>query len=315
MTPAERLHARLDRMTANMRPDLARSILRAFDEIAGQVNTREAERIIERQVIDLLFANEGPISQVVIDNAFNGLRAELRSDIGDSARTFSKDIPGGARPLGIGFNILNPKVIEAVRTLETRVITTLSEGIRESVKQHVQAGIEKGVHPRTVARGLRDVIPLSPTHEQWVRNYRAELEAGDIDALNRRLRNRSWDRMIKSGQMTPERIDKAVEAYRKRLVSFNAETNARTAANDAQKLGQRLSWQDAIDKGLVTETNLMERWSTSRDDRVRPSHVAMDGEVKPWGAKWSNGQTVPGDDEFNCRCVSIVFIQRERAAA
>jgi hypothetical protein len=92
-------------------------------------------------------------------------------------------------------------------------------------------------------------------------------------------------------------------AYRKRMEAFNAETQARTAALDAQRLGQRLSWQDAIDRGIVKTDELYRTWVSVGDDRVRPEHVEMDGEEQPYEQPYSNGETVPGESTYNCRCI------------
>jgi len=41
------------------------------------------------------------------------------------------------------------------------------------------------------------------------------------------------------------------------------------------------------------------------DSRERDSHIAMEGDTVPWDQLYSNGQMIPGDTEYNCRCVSI----------
>ena len=50
-------------------------------------------------------------------------------------------------------------------------------------------------------------------------------------------------------------------------------------------------------------------WLSSRDSRVRDSHLAIDGETVPLGELFSNGMEYPGDqrgdpaESINCRCV------------
>jgi len=87
----------------------------------------------------------------------------------------------------------------------------------------------------------------------------------------------------------------------------------RTATLDALKKGQDLSWRDAIEKGVVVGT-LTKTWVTVHDDRVRPEHVAMDGQTVPFDAPYSNGQMVPGETDYNCRCISRVTVKREPIA-
>jgi hypothetical protein len=153
------------------------------------------------------------------------------------------------------------------------------------------------------------VIGLAPNQLKAVDNFRQMLETGDAEALTRALRDRRFDKTIrnalKGDGLTPEQIDRMTDAYRKRFLAFNAETNTRTAALDAQKLGQRLTWEQAVARGDVDGSRLTKRWSGTLDDRERDSHLAMEGETVPWDQPYSNGQMQPGDSEYNCRCVSI----------
>lgn len=48
------------------------------------------------------------------------------------------------------------------------------------------------------------------------------------------------------------------------------------------------------------------RWSTSHDERVRPSHRKLDGKTFRWDDPPSVGN--PGED-FNCRCVSVPLLK------
>jgi hypothetical protein len=91
------------------------------------------------------------------------------------------------------------------------------------------------------------------------------------------------------------------------MVAFNAETNTRTLSLEAQKVGSALTWQDAIDRGVVDPSRLMKRWSGVMDSRERPEHVAMEGEVVRFDEPYSNGEDIPGISTWNCRCVSIMF--------
>lgn len=188
------------------------------------------------------------------------------------------------------FSPLSPQVIDAIRALDTRVLRTLGDDIREVVRAYVENGLRNGIGPRELARQLRQIIGLAPHQLEWVEKYRAKLEA--------------------SG-MTPARIDKATTTYQNRLIAINAETNARTAALDAQKLGQHLAWEQQVQSGEVDGSKLTKRWSGTLDDRERDSHLVMEGETVPWDQPYSNGQMQPGDGEFNCRCVSVYSTRAE----
>jgi len=76
---------------------------------------------------------------------------------------------------------------------------------------------------------------------------------------------------------------------------------ARTEVGAAANYGS----QEAARQSGVVE---MKQWISSRDDRVRDSHKAMDGETQPLDKPYSNGCSAPcvggsAADVCNCRCV------------
>lgn len=306
MTRREReFWIKLRRRAARMEPDLAKAMLDGFENMRRMLSDAEVLRMIEsaESVLD------GPLTDHALGRAFADLQNELQAGVSDATRLFGRDIGEGIR-----FDFLNPRHIDAVRALDTKVMRGLKDEIRETVRQHIDQGLRDGVNPREVARGIRDVIGLAPNQEEAVRNYRRALEAGSRKALRYKLRDKRFDKAVIKGELTKEQIDRMVARYRERYINHNAETHARTASIDAMKLGQRLSWMDAIDKGIVRAEDLVEQWVTAGDERVRPEHQKMHGEKKPFYGVYSNGQTVPGESEYNCRCISRVIIQRRAAA-
>lgn len=53
-------------------------------------------------------------------------------------------------------------------------------------------------------------------------------------------------------------------------------------------------------------------WSTSHDERVRPEHAELDGQVFSWSSppQLENGPLHPGQD-YNCRCVALPLLEEE----
>jgi hypothetical protein len=91
-----------------------------------------------------------------------------------------------------------------------------------------------------------------------------------------------------------------IDAMRRKTLAFQTETVARTAALDAQKLAQRLSWEDAIAKGIVERDELEKTWVGVMDDRERATHVAMEkvtvGFDEPFVLPDGKRQQIPGDN-------------------
>ena len=77
---------------------------------------------------------------------------------------------------------------------------------------------------------------------------------------------------------------------------FKAMRVARTETSHAAGFGQR----EAAKQSGVVKTHT---WLTSRDDRVRDSHIAMEGETVDFDKPYSDGSMYPGEQDIMCRCV------------
>lgn len=406
-----RVHARASALV----PESTRDFLRAFDVLRAKLTGRQVEAWIAAGAVDRLIAYA--LTDADFGVAFSGYRARIQLVTRDAAAYFGKDIPGvPIKTVGVAFDYLNPRVVDAVRQLDTKMMQRLAAETRQTVRDVIQAGLEAGAGPRTTAIALRDVLELAPNQLAAVQNYRDALVAGDKGkALGYELRDKRFDGTIRrafagkrtalpnlpdfaftsditgsgygvvNGQvlaeykgrlvarleytkrngvltvddvivrpdfrrrgistrlydkllsdnptarlgknvttaegsafraaysqritgLTSAQIEKMVDAYRRKMIAFNAETNARTATLDAFKLGQELSWQDAKDKGLLGERDvLVKQWKGVMDKREREEHIAMEGETVLMDEAYSNGEMIPGESTYNCRCLSIVY--------
>lgn len=320
MSPTERaLWTRLHRRASTLQPELARAVLRAFVALREALTEAQLAALIQSGALESLL--DELFSEANLASALEPLKDRLRWGINDAARLARRDI-GALPPVGtatIAFDILNPSIRTAIAALETRVMQRLAADVREAVRQHVAAALEAGVGPRAIARGIRDVVGLAPNQEAAVRNFRAALEAGDrAKALGYVLRDRRFDAAVKKGALSPAQIDRMVDAYRRRMVAFHAETVSRTAALNAQKLGQRLAWEDAVGKGAVDAASLRRTWIGVMDDRERDTHVLMEGVTvgfdEPFRLPDGLVEMEPGDQEYNCRCLARVWAAPAGAA-
>jgi hypothetical protein len=308
VTPAEtQLWNRILSRASRQSGEIARELLKAYRIIREQLSDAQLARLIEDGRLDAVI--EAALPQRLLDSAFMPARDTIRNGIIDSVNLFAKDIPLGTRGIGVAFDSLSPYVIRGIRELESRVITTLEAETRETLRAFVENGLRDGIAPRAIARQVRSFIGLAPNQLQEVENFRAALEGRDgRDPFGYKLRDKRFDRTIEKGELSAEQIEKMTEIYRQKKIAWNAEVNARTAALDAQKLAQKLSWQAAIDQGIVDRDRLMKRWVGVMDSRERPEHVAMERETVPFDAQYSNGEDIPGSSTFNCRCISAYFL-------
>lgn len=308
----------IQRRAASLSPEMAAAIVRAFAAIRYALPERDLGRLVSLGYSDQLF--DEILTQAVLNTAFAPVRDRLRLGV---ARGFQYAITTVPAPptssLAIRFDVLSPRVVDAIRTLETRVITTLASDIRDTFRATIDAGLRADANPKATARELRAFLGLSPTQESYVRNYRLKLEQAHVTsgAMDNTLRHRRFDGAIRRAQssgtpLTAKEIETRADAYRRKMLAFNAETNARTATLDALKLGQRLSWEDAIDKGIVDRGDLQKTWVGVMDDRERPDHVAMEGATVPFDALFPqpSGEMIPGESTYNCRCLARYFVAR-----
>lgn len=313
MTPAQLLFwKRVQLRASRLQPDLAREVLRAFQALRNELGDINLLKLLETNQIEKIISEA--LSQTTLRDAFLPVRERIRDAVREAVKNTARDLPKVAQKLGGGFDILNPKIIEGIQTLESKVITTLEDGVRDTVRQIVERGLRDGEGPKSMARALRDHLSLAANQEAAVHNFERMLEEQDGEALTRELRDRRFDGTLKKAfagdGLTSAQIEKMTAAYRSRMENFNAETIARTASLDSQKLGQKLTWEAAIERGDVDGGDLTKTWVGVMDDRERPSHVAMEGETVPFDQSYSNGQMVPGESEYNCRCISIVRLTR-----
>lgn len=250
-----------------------------------------------------------------IDAAFSRFRAVTQGAVGDGVMYFARDVPGAQRfDVNVNFGVLQPRVVEAIRTMDDRVTERLRGEVRASYRGIMEQAYVEGIGPRQAAGRVRHLLGLAPNELRQVANFRAALEGKDgRDWRTYTARDKRYDRTIaralQGGGLTPERIDAMVEAYARKRLALSAEAHARTTMLNASKLAQQASWQTAVDQGIIGSL-LSKEWVTVGDSRVRPDHVDMRGEVAAFDQPYSNGQVVPGESEWNCRCWSRIFARR-----
>lgn len=279
------LWLRFQRRAGALAPKLRRDILDAFNairdaltdaQLADLIATGQLDQIIDSALLDASFL---PVRQRVVEATETGFNSAL------------PDMPKAAKGM-VGFDILSPDVITAVRKLDSRVVNTLKEDVRETVRAYIENGLRDGKNPRAIGRELRGIIGMSPTQTENLAKYEAKL------------------RGLKRNPLSESQIDKKLAAYQRKAVAINAETNARTATLDSLKLGQRMSWDDAAKKGIIDPATLFKTWISVGDSRVRPEHQAMHGQQVHYESHFSNGDDIPGESTYQCRCVARYVIKR-----
>jgi len=321
-----------------MTPELARRYLEAYRLIRESLTDAELASAIRSGSVERLLMEL--VSNETLDPSLLRLRLRLDQTLMDVARREAGHLPSWMKP--VVFDALSPHVLQAVRSFDGAAIASLREEVRQTVRETVERGLGAGLNPRRIARDLKGSIGLGAQQAEAVATFREQLLSGDRAALQRALGKgvirrpdgstivraahaggqgltkaqlATLDRLLGREAIPRARVERMVEAYRKRLIAWNTEAHARTATLQAQKLGHRLAWEDAIERGVVARHDLRRRWFTNLDGRERPEHHNMHGETVGFDEPFSNGEMTPGSSTFNCRCLARVFVSRAARAA
>ena len=310
MSPADlTLWLRVQRRAAVEYPDLLSALFRAYVYIRLSLTDAQIARVVSSGNVDELYSRV--LTQAMLDQAFGPVRERIRTSVGKGVIYAARDLPKPIPPaptIKFAFDVLNPRVIDGIRTLETKVITGLQDDVRETVRAVVENGLRDGAGAARIGRDIRGMVGLGPAQEQQVRNFRAALMGQEgRNPLGYVLRDKRFDRTLAKGPLSEAQVDKMVAAYSKRRIAQNADTVARTASLDSFKLGQHLSMADAVDRGIYDGSRLMKQWRGVLDDRERDSHLEMQDDTVGWDQPYSNGEMYCGEGEFNCRCISRYF--------
>jgi hypothetical protein len=316
VTPLERAAIlKAQSRVSRLQPDMTARILKAWAIIRESLSEAELTRMIDSGFLDRII--QEVLSEPDLDRAFLAFRQEIRQTVEDSYTLSIRDTPKAGKIEGvqaIAFDHLSEHVRTAIQKLETPVLTSLKDDIRETVRAAIRQGLDDGVAPRTVARGLRDVIGLGKNQLEQVQNFRDALEGKNGRTLtDYTLRNKRIDAMLEKGPLTAEQVDRYTEVYRKRRIAENANVVAQTTTRSAYKSGQALSWADAEEKGVIPEGfQAVKTWvHFDPQPNPRPEHQALNGETVPASENYSNGDSYAGEgDPWNCHCLDRFSIAR-----
>jgi hypothetical protein len=246
--------------------------------------------VSENQIVGIL-QKEGYFSKAYdnIDDLLDLLGEYLSDDVIPlitdawlaSGRKTSSVLPKGALIGAFSFDTRRVAALGANEGYRAQLVVDLREAQRLTITQVINRGIIEGRSRAQVARDIRASIGLTDKQEQWVENYRRQLSEMDSAALDRLLRDKRSDRLLRrlfdSGELlTTAQITSLVERYRQRIIKMRAGTIARTEALRAMRMGE----YDAIsaaNEARVLNPLLKRFWVTSMDERVRKYHISIPG--------------------------------------
>lgn len=166
------------------------------------------------------------------------------------------------------FDVVNPRPLQFAQRRAAELVTRVSRDTRANIRRVIVRGLREGQSATEMAKSIRQLAGFGLTRQQseWVATYRGRLEASTID---------------------PAKIDAKVMRYAAQKLRERAITIARTESITAANEGQRETWRQAQDEGLL----------------IYDADLPMQY-VTPWGRL--DGPPA----HVNCRCAEVTDFTR-----
>lgn len=230
----------------------------------------------------------------------------------------------------LDFDQTNPFSVRQARDNQLRLVNQFTQQQRRATREALIDGVRRGANPLEQARAFRDSIGLTERQVRAVNNYRRLLTDQSAEALDRALRDRRFDRTVRSAinsgkPLTSSQIENMVGRYHERYIKYRSQVIARTEALRSVHQGKDAMYRQSFEDGTLNPDNVTNEWNTARDDRVRDTHTSIHGQVKPFGEPFitSKGNALryptdpeaPAEESIQCRCALGTRITNVTASA
>ncbi len=210
--------------------------------------------------------------------------AAVVPDVFRKAATVTASLLSDQLGTSISFDLTNPRSVQWARTESAQLIVEITDSIREGVQAIIGTSIETGIAPKESARVIRRIVGLTDRQAQAVVTYRFDL---------------LW-----AGR-TGEDVARAADRYATQLLRYRSESISRTETIAAATHGQRETWRQAVDQGLLDPDRTQRVWQTTEDARTCPICEPMDGQEVGLEEPFTDGEGASVDmppAHPQCRC-------------
>jgi hypothetical protein len=223
------------------------------------------------------------------------------------------------------FNLANPRAVRSLQETRLRLVREFRFEQRLASQVLLEEAFAAGLAPIEQARILKRSIGLTQHQARIIQNYRRQLERRSSGALTRALRDKRFDSTIARAieldrPLTSAQIDRMVGRYQERWIQYRAQTIAKTETLAAAGAADLELWEQAVEEGVIAESDVFNTWRTSGRANRRDSHRAMEGQKRLLGIPFDSGDgnklRFPGDprapasDRINCNCVVARQLRR-----
>jgi hypothetical protein len=220
--------------------------------------------------------------------------------------------------LAFSFDPTHPRAAAMIRQERLAFIREMTNKQLDSVRYSLAEGFEAGAGAAAKGRRIREAIGLTTYQLRAVDNYRRLLEEGSAEALDRDLRDRRSDSLVRRARREGKPLKRAeiarmVARYHERYLAMRAETIARTESTRATSLAREENYEQIVQLPGIGHNRLVRVWNATLDGRTREWHASMQGQKRARGQAFIDGQgnalmypgdsSAPAETVINCRCV------------
>lgn len=302
---------------------IRRLFLQRIDEIKTSLTQQKIEELVEQGRIQDVFAIiEASITGLVVNiiqriiASANFTADNLREYVANLSTDMREQVIGTEEEQEIVFDPFSDEFIIEAKVKQNSFITSFMEEQERAIRRSISFAIERGEDNTGIALAIIAAIGLTTLRVEAVNNFRLALERNPTEGLRRELRDRRFDSTLENVEvLTNAQIERMVQRYQELSLQDRADVIGETEAVGAVNAGiVALFFQQALIGGLIGSQFAFE-WRTRRDNRVRLSHVLMNGQRQLLGRTFISGLgnrlRYPGDsrapvqDIVRCRCIIV----------
>ena len=304
---------RLTRLIEQTGGTMRRKVLEAISAARRQAGDLDelADRI-ERGEFDTISDRLARIAAAVIGAGY----ASIYTTAGER----TADHLGDMLETTITFDQVGDRAVRHMQTERFRIVGAFVREQHDATRTALVFGFRHGDSARRQAETLVNSIGLTRSQTETVERYRQALDRSHerlSDALSRDLRDRRHDRTVRRARregepLTGEQIDRMTDRYREGYRRYRADVIGRTEAHRAVHAANDEAYRQIIDEGRIDRTRVRRRWIAAADERVRPSHIALNGVVRgidetfpgfDGELRYPGDPNAPSSETVACRCV------------
>ena len=294
---------------ARMYPsDVWSSPLTSADLLEADRATRAVLDGLQRRIAGVLADQYEAAAEFAARELAGLLSREFRR-VGKSVRKAAPD-PADL-VAGFSFDARNANTAAWARDRSARLVTNMTATQRDTIRQVVNQAFELQRTPQQAARSLYEVLnttaPTSTVAQQFTATFGTNMN-GLTARYEQAVVNRAEklaadlaDRGI-TGTKALERIKKDSDKYAEQLRRARSRTIARTEILTANNAGRMASFEQAQQRGLLSEEHSRKRWSASGFDMC-PICTSLDGQLQRLKDPFVDEVSVDYPPAHpNCRC-------------